>query len=265
MQLVEFKNQKGEVLRGLLDLNKNKTRGVVLIHGFERTSVEMKYKNLRDALEGKVNIWRFDFSGCGLSQGKFEDVTVEKMTGELEKAIKIFRNKATQLKEIVFVGHSLAGCVILNFLLRNKNLVSRVVLLGPALNQQELLKYYFVRTKMWKQKVNIGWNNYEQYFNPEEYARDLQIKKRMRKNHWLSNKYFLENQNRDYQSFFQSISLPPENFLIIHGDTDDKVPVLSNDNLPKGLKSIKVLKGDHDLEVPDMVSQYLNKTIKFIL
>lgn len=265
MQLIEFKNQNGEILRGLLDLVKNKKRGVVFVHGFERTSVEMKYKNLRDSLNGKINVLRFDFSGCGLSDGKFEDTTVKKMTGELNKAINIFLKKVPQLKEIILIGHSLAGCVILNLLAQRQNLVSKVVLFGPALNQQELLKYYFVRAKMYKEQVKISWDNYQQYFNLQEYTKDLQIKKRMRKSHWLGNGYFLENQDKDYQSLFKAINLPPENFLIVHGDYDDKVPLLSNSSLPKSLKSIKVSQGDHDLEVPSMVKQYLNKTLKFIL
>ncbi|MCX6779346.1 MAG: alpha/beta hydrolase [Candidatus Magasanikbacteria bacterium] len=264
MQLVEFKNYKGEVLRGLLDKTNSK-RGVIFLHGFERTGVEMKFKNLRDEIFRKVSVFRFDFSGCGLSDGKFEDVTVEKMTKELGEAIELFKKLVPQLKEIILVGHSIAGCVTINFALKNPDSLFKIVLLGPALNQQELLKYYSVRAKMWVQKVFIDWNNFRQYFVPEEFVQDLKIKKRMRKSHWISDKYFLESKNRDYQKFIESISVIPQNILIVHGDSDNKVPLESNNNLPKGLKFIKVIKGDHELERPDMVRQYLTKVIKFIL
>ncbi len=264
MRLVEFKNHNNEVLRGLFEPADSK-KGVIFLHGFERTTAEMKFKNLRDGLAGRINIFRFDFSGCGLSDGNFIDVTVEKMTKELEKAAEVFKKLAPQVKEIILVGHSIAGCVALNFVFKNPLGLAKIVLLGPALNQQKLLKYYFVRAKMWVKKINIDWRNYREYFTDAEYARDLQIKKRMRKSHWLSNKYFLENQNEDYQKKFQELSFPLKNVLIIHGDADSKVPLQSNDKLPSGVKLFKIKNGDHDLERPDMVKQYLAKTIKFIL
>lgn len=264
MQLIEFKNYKGEILRGLFDAAKSK-RGVIFLHGFERTGVEMKFKNLRDGLLGKINIFRFDFSGCGLSDGIFEDVTIEKMTKELEKALEVFKKQAPQVKEIILVGHSIAGCVTLNFAKQYPDLIFKMVLLAPALNQQELLKYYSVRAKMWLQKVNIDWDNFRQYFVEKEYLKDLYTKKRMRKSHWISDQYFLENKNKDYQEIVKENPLWLKKILIIQGEADNKVPLASNDNLPKGVKLVKVLKGDHDLERPDMVKQYLTKVIKFIL
>lgn len=264
MKLIEFKNHKGEVLRGLLDQGKSK-RGVIFLHGFERTTVEMKFKNLRDGLAGKANIFRFDFSGCGLSDGKFEDTSVEKMTKELEKAYAVFKKQGPQIKEFIVVGHSLSGCVALNFVAKHTPAISKMILFGPALNQKELLKYYFVRAKMLLQKIFIDWNNFHSYFLVDEYEQDLQIKKRMRKSHFITNKYFLENKDKDYQDFISKLVLAPRNILIIQGNKDDKVPLESNNNLPKGIKFIKVMNGDHDLERPDMVKQYLAKTIKFIL
>jgi len=264
MQLIEFKNHQGEVLRGLLDKSTSK-RGVIFLHGFERTSVEIKFKNINDSLRGKINIFRFDFSGCGLSDGNFEDVTVEKMTQELEKAVYIFKKYAPQVRELVLVGHSIAGCVALNFVNLNFDTISKIVLLGPALNQRELLKYYFVRAKMWSQKILINWNNFRQYFVEKEFQQDLHIKKRMRKSHWISNLYFLENKESDYQKLFEALPLSTKDILIVHGDSDNKVPLESNNNLPKGLKFVKVLKGDHELERPDMVKQYLTKVIQFVL
>jgi len=47
-QIIEFKN-----LRGLLDKT-NSDKGIVFVHGFERTTIERKFKAMVDELKNKV-------------------------------------------------------------------------------------------------------------------------------------------------------------------------------------------------------------------
>ena len=79
----------------------------------------------------------------------------------------------------------------------------------------------------------------------------------MTKEHIISNKYFLENYSKNYTDAFKKINTK---ILIIHGDKDEKVPITSNNLKP----DIIVKNGDHDLQRPDMVKQWLTKVIKFI-
>jgi len=263
-KLIEFKNHKKETLRALLD-KANSKKGVIFIHGFERTTVERKFKNIVDKLKGKVNLFRFDFSGCGLSDGRFEDFTIEKLTRELNKALKIFRRRS-HIKEIVLISHSL-GCVVgLNHLAsyRTKD-IGKVIFMAPAFNQKNLHRFWFT-LNFFKEK-DINWLNFQKYFNriKKQFEKEMKKWPKMTKEHFLSEKYFLETRNLDYQDLFSIVDFEVSKILIVHGDKDDKVPEKSNDRLPSGIKKIIVQDGDHDLERPDMVKQYLNKLIKFIL
>lgn len=262
-KLIEFKNQNSEVLRGILD-EADSEKGIIFVHGFERTTVEMKFKNIADALKGKANLFRFDFSGCGLSDGKFENLTVAKLAGELAGAIEVFKKNCFQVKNILLVAHSLAGCIVLKILSENERNISKVIFLSPAFNQKELMRYWFAVSQMKKENIQIGWDNFRKYLADDRFQEDLAIKKRMTKAHELFNDYFLQNSEIDFQDFFGKISLQPENILIIHGDADDKVPIQSNNLLPQGINIIKVAGGDHDLERIDMVKQYLEKAVGFL-
>jgi len=264
-KLVEFKNQKGEILRGLIDFSKSE-KGVIFIHGLEGTTIAMHYKRIVDRLKNKVNLFRFDFSGSPFSDGKFRDLTVEKWKKELEKAVEVFRKEIPWLREVILVAHSLGGCVALAFLKEHLDLVKKIVFLAPAWNQKELLRYWFVKEKF-KEKIEITWENFKEYLDEKEFQREIRKKKREISFHFLLNYYFLENFNKDYQDLFGKIKFDLKNVLIVHGENDDVVPISSNFKVykKKGLKMIIVKKGNHDLEKPSMVRQYLSKTCKFIL
>lgn len=263
-KLVEFKNHKREILRGLFDKAKSRM-GIIFIHGFERTTIESKFKNIVDNLKGKVNLFRFDFSGCGLSDGDFTNLTVEKLSAELDKAVKKFKI-ISGAQKISFIGHSLGCAVILEYL-RTKSSFNfdKIILLAPALNQRELQKFWFVKSAT--PKTFVDWSNFKNYFSrlEEEYVRNLKTKIRATKEHLIKNDYFLETSAIDYQDLLQSMSrLQLSKILIIHGGLDDKVPIESNKRIPDWVHTIIVLNGDHDLQRPNMVRQYLKKVIDFL-
>lgn len=78
----------------------------------------------------------------------------------------------------------------------------------------------------------------------------------------------MENKDKDYSEILP-VQGPPldrlnveENILHIHGDSDDKVPL---DSLGVEFKrKIIVKNGDHDLERPDMIKQWLLGTVSFL-
>lgn len=254
-QLIEFKSSKNQTLRGILDKTNSRT-GIVFVHGFERTTVEKKFKAIVDKLRDKANLFRFDFSGCGLSDGDFIDFSVKKSSEELKLAINTFAEYAHKVKEIILIGHSLGACIILDYLKNNPdNMVSKVLFFAPALNQKELLRYYFV--KGINKQVDVTWQNYRDYLDEKEFLQDIEIEKRITKEHWLGDKYFLENAVKDYNNNLKDIQ---QEIFIIHGDNDDKVPIESNQTKP----DILVKKGDHDLQRPNMIEQWLPQILKFL-
>ncbi|MFZ5559407.1 MAG: alpha/beta fold hydrolase [Patescibacteria group bacterium] len=269
-RLFKFTNHKKETLRGLWDLA-SVDKDLIFVHGFERTTVESKFKNIVDRLGFKFNMLRFDFSGCGLSDGKFKDLTVEKQTKELDKAVREIRG-ITSAKTISFVAHSFGCAVVMNYLSsgvaepeRIKSInVGKVVFLSPALNQKELHRFWFTKNNA---ETEITWANYKKYFSGLKnlFEKEMKRSPKMTKEHLISNAYFLENKDIDYQDLFELLPFDLSKILIIHGDADDKVPMESNDKLPAKVKKIIVSGGDHDLQRPDMVKQYLNKVIQFLL
>ncbi len=262
-ELIEFKNHNNEILRGIFD-EADSDAVVIFVHGFERTTIERKFKNIVDKLKGKINLFRFDFSGCGLSDGQFEDLTVEKLKNEIGVAISLLKNKIKGLKYVDLVSHSLGCCAALKFIKENPGAIYKSVFFGPAFNQRKLLRFYFTKNKMSKSGIEITYDNFRDYLNENEFKQDINIKKRLTKEHYLLNDYFLENNEFDYQDLFAGLNFDLNNFLIIQGDKDDKAPIESNDRIPKEIKIIKVENGDHDFQRPDMVEQYINELLVFL-
>jgi len=261
-QLIEFNNRQGETLRGLFDKAKS-TRGIIFVHGFERTTIESKFKNIIDKLKGKINFFRFDFSGCGLSDGNFKNLTLKKQVQELKEATEKFL-KISKVKSLSFVAHSFGCVVVLEYLKSARIKIDKIVLISPALNQKMLHRFWF--TKNYKKDNEINWSNFKEHFKGIKgiFEKEMKNPLKMTKEHIISSAYFLENKDRDYQELFTLPGLNSSQFLIIHGENDDKVPIESNDQLPSQIKKIIIADGDHDLQRPDMVKQYLDKLIKFL-
>lgn len=259
-QLIEFQNQNSETLRGLFD-EADSNRCVIFLHGFERTTIEPKFKNIVDALCGRINLFRFDFSGIGLSDGKFDDLTADKLSGELAKAIGIVKGQNFRINEIILVAHSFACCAALNYVAQDKGEIAKMVFLGPALNQKQLLRYYFTREAN-RDKV-ITWDNYQQHFSEPMFQVEMMIPRKMLKAHFISSEYFEENKEKDYRELLPKAS--DVKILVVQGDKDEKVPADSNGALPDWIETILVRGADHDFQRPDMVEQYLERVTKFIL
>lgn len=259
-KLVEFPNKTSDLLRGVLLSSGNSSKAVLMCGGFERsTTTEKKFKITADEL-AKNNIisLRFDYTGCGLSDGDFSQTTVASISSDIKTAADFFK-KETGIKNISVICHSLSSCAIA-ILLSDMNF-EEIVLLAPALNQKDLLRYWFTISVMKKQNPNleINWNNFKNYLDEKQFQEDcLRTDKMMKANH-ISSAYYLENKDKDYYSYFKN----NQNVLHIHGDKDDKVPPESlnvkfeNETIVKG--------GDHDLERPDMFKQWIKKAVEFFV
>ena len=106
---VTFKNKKAEKLAGILEGGGSK--GVVLCHGFTGNKDEPLLKSLAKSLvRAGFFVLRFDFSGNGKSEGRFEDSHHEKQHGDLLCAIDFLKEKCGS---IGLVGHSMGGEIVL--------------------------------------------------------------------------------------------------------------------------------------------------------
>ncbi len=260
-KLIEFKNKEEEVLRGIFS-DKGSSEVVLCIHGFERTATaEPKSKRLSDELSEKnISSFRFDFSGCGLSDGDFKDMTVEKLVEDLKSATENIKKEASKVS---VVAHSLAGCVLARFKNKYPDIVfEKIVLISPAFNQKELLRYYFAVSLAKKEDKNIvlNWENWADYFSGEDdFQKSYMSDDKFSKSNYFPKKYFQENKELDYSSYFSG---DEKNILHIHGTKDSAVPIESL-NI-KFKNSLIVEGGDHDLEIPTMQNQWLKKAVNFL-
>jgi len=258
-KLVEFQNKNSDTLRGILNDTKSDSI-IVFAHGFERTTAtEKKFKDLADALlVAGISSFRFDFTGTGLSDGDFKHMTVANMADDLKNAISRAENHG---KRISVVAHSLGACSIAKHVEgASGEIFDKIVLLAPALNQKELMRFWFTASMMKKEDVSLEmtWGNYKQYLDEDKFLEDCARDDKVARTHYIQSDYFLENKDKDYEEAFRGMG----NILHIHGDDDGKVPLGS---LGIEFKNKLIVKnGDHDLERPDMIKQWLSEAVDFL-
>eukprot|EP00803_Ostreobium_quekettii_P000717 evm.model.scf_4145.1 EVM.evm.TU.scf_4145.1 scf_4145:4128-8431(-) len=107
---VRFKNPSGENLAGIL-VDPGSPVAVVLCHGFAGSKDWMHYPVLAERLaDRRVGSLRFDFSGNGESEGRFEFGNYWKEVGDVRAAVEWLRD-GVEKRVVGLVGHSKAGNV----------------------------------------------------------------------------------------------------------------------------------------------------------
>ena len=93
MTTVRIPNQFGEELDVWMEGNPSASQTIIFVHGFATDKHETAhyFDDLAKSLAEQHRIVRFDFSGCGLSQGRLEDIDYQKQAGELNKIIEYCR------------------------------------------------------------------------------------------------------------------------------------------------------------------------------
>lgn len=258
-KLIEFTNKTDDILRGILLQKNDSKKAVLMCGGFERpTTTEKKFKILADKLiERDIPSLRFDHTGCGLSDGDFSKITVAGMADDLRNAVEFLREEI-EVENISLFCHSLAACVA-GEILKEENF-EKIVLLAPALNQKDLLRYWFAVSDAKKKNpsAEITWGNFKDYLDEARFQQDCLRTDKMTKTNYIFSDYFLENKEKDYSSYF----INNQNILHIHGDNDDKVPFISL-NVSFDNKVI-VKGGDHDMERPDMFDAWIDKAVDYV-
>lgn len=132
LKKVSFKNSKGQKLVGVLHYPSRKSPfpGVIVCHGFKGDKDKNFIPKLSQALaQAGILALRFDFSGNGESEGKFEDITYTQQLEDLKAGVRLLIKKG--IKRIGIVGHNLGGALGVLIMAQNKQ-ISALVTLAPV-------------------------------------------------------------------------------------------------------------------------------------
>lgn len=116
--------------------------GVLMCHGFTGNRMEQRYifvRLARKLAEAGIGCLRFDYRGCGESEGLFKDHSVPDYIRDAQNALQILRNApGIDEKHIGLLGYSLGGCVAAETSSRERG-IKTVVLWSPVAHPEKLL------------------------------------------------------------------------------------------------------------------------------
>lgn len=228
-----FKNDNGKQLMGVFHFpGEHRTPLVVATHGMGKNCSEDKFVELgRRLSKNNIAFFRFDFEGCGNSEGELKDLTVKKEVNDLKCAIKEVRKFGNVAPDqLALVGDSLGAVISCLFAVDSGVPVNTLVLWSPAFNQGDLLQ---------------KWNTEKEI---KQWRKEKVLIKGKRK---LGVDYLEENIEADYSHLLGKLSRKKVNVLMIHGDADKDVPVeysrkLADRYANVSLRAIK--DADHKME-----------------
>ena len=218
---ISFINEECVQLLGIFHLPQEvyKPPLVVLIHGFGGTKSNQRFVQLARALASDgISVFRFDFSGCGDSEGELENFTVQRGVSDLNFALEAILKKADIDSEIIaFVGESLGAVIAVLFKNQFNFSLKTMVFWAPAFCQRELLRIWWSKDELknWREK---GYSIY--------------------KDKKIGLKYLKENENKDYSLALSQIDLP---ILVLHGKKDETVPLEFSRKLIKKYKRVRLI------------------------
>jgi len=132
---VYFKNKSGEKLSGYLHVPESGRYkfGIVLAHCFTCSRHVPIIRKMCDFLAQDFLVLRFDFSGNGESEGKFEDSTYGKELKDFDSAINFLLKQGVSC--VGALGHSMGSAVTLLAGPKNKNVKVIVSMAGNSSTQ----------------------------------------------------------------------------------------------------------------------------------
>jgi len=241
---VSVTNCRGNCLSGVLHHpSSGPPRGaVILCHGMDSNKESDKLVFLGRALaqRGLLTL-RFDFAYVGESSGRFEDITYNGEVEDLSAAYAFIRSRCD--KKIGVLGSSMGGTVALLFAAREPTVAALVTIAAP--------------------------------FHPEAFPHRMLTPIQIQR--WRDDGFTLHNGRRlnvsllldletiDVAAAVKRITCP---VLILHGETDEVVPVQEayelRDSLPHA-KRLLILKGaDHRLSNPAAMELAVNEALDWL-
>ncbi len=230
---LQFDNHMGETLAGTLDHPERKPVGAVVAgHCFTCSRHTGILRRICSSLcDAGFMTLRFDFSGNGQSQGRFEASNWSKQIREMEAAIALVHAKGAPW--IGLTGHSLGAAIALLVARRMKG-VSALCRVAGRVSQTRPMNFL---TPSQQQAL-------EQSGQVEFTSRGRQLT--------LHRDFFDDAARHDLTAATRSMTIP---MLVVHGDRDEIIPVaeahLAKATNPGMVELAIIAGGDHMLAKPD--------------
>ena len=232
-QQIQFDNHMGETLAGTLHQPERPPVGAVIAgHCFTCSRHTGVLRRISGALcEAGFMALRFDFSGNGQSQGRFEHSTWSKQVLEMEAAIALIQEKGAPW--IGLAGHSLGAAIAL-LTARRVKAVSAVCRVAGRISPTRPIHFLTPSQQQTLEHTGqVGFN-----------SRERRLK--------LSRDFFDDADRHDLMDATRSSTIP---MLVVHGDRDEIIPVseahLAKTANPRLVELAIVAGGDHMLAQPD--------------
>ena len=238
-----FVNRHGQALSGVLHHPHAAPPqgGVIVCHGMESNKESDKLVLLsRELARRNLLTLRFDFA-CAVESGRFEEITYRGEVEDLQAAFLFMRHRHTG--KIAILGSSMGGTVALLFAASHGSVATVVTVAAPV--------------------------------HPERFASRLLTPAQVQE--WRKTGYTIYHGQRINVSLLdelEKINVPEAvrgidcPVLILHGDSDDVVPVAEAHELYGCLpaaKRLSLLKGaDHRLSDPASMNQAIAEAIAWL-
>lgn len=176
---------------------------IVLLHGFVGSKVgehRLFVKAARNFTEKGYAVFRFDFSGCGESDGDYADVTVTKQLSEVQAVLNYVSTlKEVDTNNIILIGHSLGGAVASLTASVDKR-IRELILWSPVAKPYEDIAAIVGDAALQQAKV-LGVFDYHGFYVSHQFLEDLK-------------KHYPLEAIRSYEG----------QLLVIHAAEDEDVP-----------------------------------------
>lgn len=139
----KISNKNNELLDVWVEGNEKSEKTIIFVHGFATDKHETAgyFNGLVKALENKFRIIRFDFSGCGESEGKLEEKDYEKWSEDLSVVADYVRDN---FQGDVYIFAQSMGCFVTALL--SPSGIKKTVFTGvPNNNTQYIIESLFLR------------------------------------------------------------------------------------------------------------------------
>ncbi len=240
MEKVVFRNSLNQRLFGVLHQGSSGPglrATIVLCHGMMSAKEGTKQKAFAQVFEESgLSVLRFDFSFCGESEGRFEEITFVQEVDDLRAAVRCVRERGGN--PVGLLGSSMGGAVALLYASEDPSIEALVTLaaVGQPAGIADRMEDLKRKTQEWKDEgVQLGAEG-----EPGE-------------------KFFEDARRQDVLGAARRLSAP---LLVMHGGADEVVSVEEAYAIHAnagGPKALKVLPGgDHRFTRPEDLEEVLN-------
>ncbi len=259
---LNFNTQEENHLVGL-NLYKGYEKVVIFLGGFcDSVGLHHKYNNIANGLESSSLFLDFQgigLSSFGLSNDFYSEITIEKMSKDLETAVEHLIDY--KYKKISVVAHSVSACVVAHLInKKQKDLFEEIIFIAPALNQKSLLRYWYYNYCL---GGLLTFEEIQKAFKEEEYFEkdflDYCNKGRIVKSFFIKSNYFLENKDKNYYNLLKDVD--SNKIFQICGDSDPLIPL---ESLEKLGQIIKIKNGDHNFEEYNLKNEIVEKILTIV-